>query len=180
MSTPIEQLSTDYLDLPKNKAQLVRALDIHVERESRRQTPRVVMWHLFTMYLNGVREFPTLNFRTGEIKYNYINDWGRLVYQHNKMISTISKTIDQLVEMDVSPKVRSGGAGLQNYKEAAVGQTILNALVNPAKLKDAEEQALFQLHVFGFSAISFNLEMHPSLDVPNIDPEVVHPSELLF
>lgn len=171
---------TDYHELPTNPELLAKVLDAHVERESRAITPRVVMWHLFSMYLNGVREFPVLNFRTGEIKYNYINDWGRLVYQHNKLISTIDKTVNQLAEMDVSPHVSSGATGLASHREASVAQTILSAMVNPTQMEQSKSHFLHKLHALGACGLCFHLERHPGMDLPNIDAEVVHPAEILF
>lgn len=165
-------------DLPTDPKDLVKALDTYVQWEVSRFTPRATMLSLFYLYLNGVREFPVLNFQSGEIRYNYENDFGKLQYRHQQLLSTIDRFVGRLDSMDVGPVVTNKQFGLGAVRERATAQVIADAMTTPRLLSAARHDFNTMLAHNGAAGMQVHVERGPDGQF-GVDYEVVHPVEIL-
>ena len=81
------------LFLPKNKQQREDVLNNLVRAGEQARHPKEVQWWLAHHYLQGARDFTNINYETGTLDINYINEDGILRFRYDEIVSKLKKAI---------------------------------------------------------------------------------------
>lgn len=170
-------MAMDYHKLPKDKKQLADIINSHVQRQKQEYAPSYALWQVYIRYLNHVRLFERLDFETGKVTWAFQDESNKLQYRHTKLLSVVELFRGILMDLDWSPYVKRDSLSLQSVRERAAAQAILDTVVQPHLLKEALNNALYNMLVYGATGIYGGISEHETLGL-SADIMAIHPCEL--
>jgi len=137
----------------KGDDKLIQALNRMVEEGERVRNIRAVKWWTVYWYLNGARNFDTLNFRDGTVKVSFPNTKG-MPFIYEEIVTKYRTEVGQLMRLDTTPKVDQRAATLDSLRRVSVARVVLNSVV-PRNVAERLKLELMQLLVaYGMGALS--------------------------
>jgi hypothetical protein len=180
---PHPQAGVPYL--PKDKKQLARLIQQHVDRESQALETKWGRWLLAYYYLNGFRRFKALDSDGTVIHASdiYEEKQGakrerRLATKIGEFIKQVNDTSGVISSMNLAPTVQPGDLSLGARQEAAGGQVLLDAAVSGQNLTHTKKLFAYFQTTYGMSGLTphvYNNDMTGLM----LDYEVINPRELM-
>ena len=121
------------LDLPpKDKSnEVAAALTFMVSQGATARMRRKVNWLVATLYMQGVREFDSLDWTNGTVTASYSSGVEEGTRMKLERLLTIYQTeIGRFRQIDLSPVVSRRGQGLDGLRKAATSQLVLDTIAS--------------------------------------------------
>jgi hypothetical protein len=174
---PAPRKPHEYYLLPKRASQVAAEIRRHALRYDTVLQYRRTMWRLAWLYLNGVRRFKVFNPATGETVGLYLNEQNELEFQSQELLSIIDRAQGKLRSMDLRPAVSRRAASIMQIRDRAVGQVILNALVDDQHL---QQQLSTLLHIYcTLGSVGAQWHVRNESGQMKAHLEIIHPRELM-
>lgn len=163
--------------LPKKKEDIARVIRAHCDSERCRYSFRRAMWLLALAYFKGQRHFTTFNTETGQVIGHFQDKSGRQEFQSHELLSLIDKTAARIASMDLRPQVERTGTSIQQTRERAVNQIVLDSLVQTSQLDKIKPQFAHIFTSLGCCGLSGHVIDRSTMGLVGA-LEVVHPKEV--
>lgn len=122
------------LILPKDPDTLAKAIEYMAMRGDSIRRTRLPEWIINRAYLDGVRDFGQIDYRSGRVEFTYLNQNGKLRFKNEEVLRYYQVEMGRFLGIDIRPSVKMRGWGLDRMRSAAIGQTILDYEVDDAVL----------------------------------------------
>lgn len=170
-------MPSDFPALPKDPDALCRVINKHMAREDIIMLYKRTMWLVAFYYLNGARSFSHYDPSTQSVRPLWVDDKGNAEFMSQELLSEINRVVGRILSFDLRPKVMAQGQSLTDIRSRAVGQVIMDSIVNDDQLDLVKQQFAFNYACLGGCGLIGHLEDHPTVGLVG-DLEVVHPREL--
>ena len=160
--------------LPKDVTQAEDVISSLVLQGIGRRNPQSVRWYIASYYLQGIREFSTLNYAEGTVSIAYLNQSGILRFRYEEIVAKYQSQLGRLLGLDLSPAVRKKGVSLDGLRKASVAQVVLDAAMSEDKVRKAKADILPPLLMYGTVGVGLWIDGSDSQGI-----EVIMPWELL-
>lgn len=164
--------------LPKNKKALARIVEQHATREEWNLRVRHTRYRLAAAYLAGARRFDVVDFRQQKVASFHLERDGRLPLQMQHLLAETNRMQGELYGANLLPEVGRDYKTLRLMREAAIGQVVLDALVDEHEHMEAKSTLIHQFTYLGCVGLMTDIEHSPSLGV-HANFKTVHPQELM-
>lgn len=129
-----------------------------VSRGRLARNPYAVEWAINYWYLQGVREFTILSWKTGRVRMTFESPDGALHLRYEDVLAQYQRMLGLLMRTDIRPRVKPRRRmSLDGMRKAAVGQIVLDEIAestNPERTKLALLEGLLQFGTMGLAAWS--------------------------
>jgi len=139
-----------------------------------------VEWLVNHYYLQGVRNFRTLNYRTGTVVARHETTSGKINYRFEAVLRKYQTELGRLIRLDEAPTVkREGNFSLDGMRNAAMAQAALDVCRRESRLERCKAPFLQCLLLYGTAGLA--VWGKDSLQAGHVQPvvEVVPPWELI-
>ena len=160
--------------LPKDTKQAEDVVASMVLQGMGRRNPLSIRWWIANYYMQGIREFSTLDYTNGTVSVAYLNESGVLKFRYEEIVSKYQAQLGRLLAMDLSPAVKKKGVSLDGLRKASVAQVVLDSAMSEDKVRKAKADILPPLLMYGTVGVGLWVESEDSQGI-----EVVMPWELL-
>lgn len=167
-----------HITLPKQKAQLARLVSAHAERERGRLSYRRTRWLLAWYYLQGYRRFNVLNPSTGVVLPVVADTEDAVEFQSSDLVYAINQVAGRLGALDTRARVLSAGTTLDAFRSRAAAQILADTVTNQASLAEVQRDFAYLFTTLGSCGLVGHLDEHVAVGL-TLDPEVVHPKEIM-
>ncbi len=152
--------------LPEDKNQRERTLNRIISvGEVARHIPEVAWW-LAHHYLQGARNFRSIDYQSGTVEVGYDNVDGEMQFRYDDIVSKFQAQVGRMLQIDINPQVEKKGIGLEGLRNASISQVALNAAFPPAKVDELKLQMLAPLTKYGLVGLAvWNEEEDVGVDV---------------
>ena len=140
--------------LPTDRATLAQAVKSMFVRGDAIRRTRLPEWIINAAFLQGVRDFNAIDYTTGQVRYRYVNQNGKLRFRNEEILRDLQVEMGRFLGIDVRPSVKMLGWGLDRLRAAAVGQVILDHAASEAVLSRIRVPFMESLLVYGCCGIS--------------------------
>lgn len=164
-------------ELPKGKP-LAQLIDAHVLRMEVPLRRRITRWLLAHYYSQGYRRFDVVNPTLGHVASYELDKDGRIPLQVQEMLSIMSRVVGQLTALDVRPDVNRQGNSISAIRDRAVGQILMDSGIDEQQLESKKPLLAEIVAMLGCAALHMGCIDDDTVGL-TLDPEVVHPSEIL-
>lgn len=137
------------LSLPKNKTQREDVLNGMIKNGLRLRHPKEVSWWLAHHYMQGARDFTNVNFETGTLDINYVNEDGLLRFRYDEVVSKFQAQIGRMLQVDLRPRVERRSIGLDDMRKASLGQIVLDYIYPAHEVEKLKLEILPSLGKYG-------------------------------
>jgi len=154
-------------NLPTDKKQLAECLYRLAHGAGPYRNKERVKWMILNLYLQGIRDFGSINFLTGAVNVRYPNDAETVIgFKYDGIINTYQTELGRMMQIDIAPRVTRLGRGLDGLRKASIGQIIMNERMPAEKVDRLKETLLPMFIKFGNVAVgAFPVDGQPSLEV---------------
>jgi len=130
-------------ELPKKKKELSAvATNMIGEMDLYRNKERV-RWLLCILYLQGNRNFHTLDWLTGTVTTEYRTEfYSDMDFKYEGLLRNFQSELGRLMQMDLRPSVSRRGEGLDGLRKASTAQVVLDDQVPPKRAQRLKELIL--------------------------------------
>ena len=163
--------------LPKG-TDLARVIERHVEREESALRRRMLRWLIAYYYAMGYRRFDLVNPWNATVAAYELNKDGTVPVQVQEMLSIMGRVTGQFMALDLMPDVNRQGNALSAIRDRAVAEILLNSGVSKQQIEMEKEKQALCLSLLGCCGLHMNCVDSATVGL-TLDPEIVHPSELL-
>jgi len=147
------------LVLPKGKKELTEALKHLLAKGISVMNPRLAEWILNRAYMSGVRNFPEVDYGTGQVRYKFVNEHdSALEFKNEELLRDYQIEMGRFLGMDVRHAVKMKGWGLDRLRKASVAQVILDYQAPEEVVSRVRVPFNEQLLQCGFSGIQASVE----------------------
>ena len=122
--------------LPSDKKQREQVLNELISAGERLRHIHEIGWFISHHYLQGAREFTNVNYATGTLDINYVNEDGALRFRYDDIVSKFQAQVGRLMQIDLGPKVERKGIGLEGLRKSSIAQVALDDAFPPAKVEE--------------------------------------------
>ena len=130
------------LHLPKNKNDLVDALDMEIKRADQEMLAESISWQVVDHYLRGRRLFYTRNRRMGLMDVGFENYKGELEFRFEILLHYFLVEVGRFMQMDFMPKVTRKRDSLQAMQQAAAAHAALTSRATNLNMNLLKSQAI--------------------------------------
>ena len=158
---------------PTDKAQREDVVaNILVQGKSLRN-PLAVKWYVNNFYMQGVRDFSSVDFLNGTVTVGYLDEVGILKFRYEEIVSMYQSQMGRLMGLNLSPVVRKKGVSLDGMRKSSIGQVVLDAAITQDKVNKLKMDMLPPLMLYGTIGLGLWVE-----DADSMGIEVIPPWEL--
>lgn len=173
------------LELPKDKAQAEEVLTKLIADGENFRHLKEVNWWLCHYYLQGVRTFTNIDFRTGTLDVSFVDSEGLLSFRWDYIIKQMQAQQGRLSQIDLRPTVTRKSVGLDDLRKASVSQVALDSVVTQSMLDSLSKQMYPALLKYGKHGLFVNyrddrigLDVVMPWEIVPIPPNPVEEGEL--
>jgi len=163
--------------LPKGKP-LAQLIESHVMREEGKLRKRIARWLIAHYYCEGYRRFDLVSPSYGHVAAYELDKDGRIPLQVQEMLSIMSRVVGVLSSIDVRPDVNRQGNAIGAIRERAIAEILLNSGLSEQQLEKQMPVLAELVAMLGCAGIHMGCVDDEVVGL-TLDPEIVHPSELL-
>jgi len=116
--------------LPTDKKLLADTMFSMYEKGRSQRNPLSVEWTVNYWFLQGVRRFSIMSFKTGQVRMAFETSEGQLVLRYEDVLDKFQKELGRMMKTNINPRCRSKGTALEGSRKAAMGQVVLDDLVS--------------------------------------------------
>jgi len=160
--------------LPSDKTQAENVISSLVIQGKGRRNPQSIRWWISNFYMQGIREFSTLDYSAGTVSVAYLDEAGILKFRYEEIIAKYQSQLGRLMSLNLAPHVKKKGASLDGLRKASVAQVVLDAAISEDKVEKSKLDALPAILMYGTVGIGLWIE---GVDSQGI--EIIPPWELL-
>ena len=139
-----------------------------------KRNPYAIRWLIANYYLQGIREFTSIDYTNGTVQISYLNESGILKFKFEDIIAKYQAQLGRLMALNLSPAVGKKGISLDGMRKASVAQVVLDAAFPQDKVKQLAISLCPVLLMYGTMAVALWVEGEDSIGI-----EVAPPWELL-
>lgn len=174
------------LEFPKDQAQREMVLNNLLKEGEQMRKIREVNWWLCHYYLQGVRTFSNINYKTGTLDVSYVDAEGLLNFRWDYIVKQYQTQLGRLGQLDLSPLVSRRSIGLEDLKKASVGQVALDYVMPRQKVDRVVGQVGPTLLKYGCAGLFVwyeremtGIEVVPPWEIVPLPPNPVEEGELV-
>ena len=156
--------------LPSDVKQAESVVALMVSDGKSKRNPQAVKWAIAQYYLQGIREFSSLNYNEGSVSIAYKNETGVLKFRYEEIIAKYMGQLGRLLSLDLKPAVRKKGISLDGLRKASVAQVVLDAAISQDKVSKAELATMPPLLMYGTLGLGLWIEGPDSQGIDIIPP----------
>lgn len=160
--------------LPKDKKQAESVISSLVLQGKGRRNPQSIRWWIANYYMQGIREFSTLNYTEGTVSVAYLDEAGILKFRYEEIIAKYQSQLGRLMGLDLGPHVSKKGVSLDGLRKSSVAQVVLDAAISEDKVRKSKMDAFPPLLMYGTIGVGLWVEGPDSHGI-----EIIPPWELL-
>ena len=166
------------VQLPKNKSRLAESIRQAVAAGRTYRNPLSIEWAINYWYLQGVRRFSIVSYKTGRIQRTWESAEGKLNMRYEDTLNKYQRELGRLMRIDTGPTARARSLSLDGERKAAVARVILDELVAPTCPDKIRMNLMEGLLMYGTIGVAtwVNKDVSASLEVVT---ETIPPWELL-
>lgn len=142
---------------PTNKKDLAETMKQVLAAGRGYRAPLMVEWYINYWYLQGVREFNILSYRTGQVTIKYTSDDGKPHLRYEDILNQMQTELGKFMRMDLRPRATRKRLALDAAQKASLAQVVLDELVptyNVDRLKADLGQGLLMYGTMGVHAVT--------------------------
>lgn len=129
-----------------------------------------IKWAIAQYYMQGIRDFSSVNYNEGTVSIAYQNNAGILKFRYEEIIAKYMGQLGRLLSLDLKPAVRKKGISLDGLRKASVAQVVLDAAISQDKVSRAELATMPPLLMYGTLGIGLWIEGPDSQGIDIIPP----------
>jgi len=133
-----------------------------------------VKWYVNNFYMQGVRDFSSIDFTNGTVTVGYLDEVGILKFRYEEIVSMYQSQMGRLMGLNLSPIVGKKGVSLDGMRKASIGQVVLDAAITQDKVNKLKIDLLPPLMLYGTIGLGLWVEDSDSMGI-----EVIPPWEIL-
>jgi len=161
--------------LPKDEEKLSTVITDIVNRGRSYRNPLTVDWTINYYYLQGVRKFNILSWKTGQVQMTWESPEGQLNFRFEDILEQYNRELGQLMRLNINPKVEPRKAlELDGVRKAAVGQVFLDHMVAPLSVEEIKLafcEGLLQFGTMGLAAwVSPDVNLNMDAMIETVPP----------
>lgn len=156
--------------LPTNTTQAEEAIANLVLQGRDRRNPQAIKWLIANYYLQGIRQFSTIDYQSGTVTISYLDQAGILKFRYEEIVAKYQSQMGRLLGLDLSPTVRKKGISLDGMRKASVAQVVLDAALPQDKIDEFELDLLPPLLMYGTVGVGLWIEGSDSHGLEVIPP----------
>lgn len=137
------------IELPANKSQREDVLKSMIATGKRHRTIREVEWRLAHHYLQGARDFSNINYESGTLSVNYIDQEGILRFRYDEVVAKFQAQVGRMMAVDLRPRVQKKSVGLEDMRKASIAQVVLDYVYPATKIEKFKLDVLPALTKYG-------------------------------
>jgi len=138
-------------DEPKALARTLRQLIYQSDAIRRTKMPE---WTINYAFLNGVRDFTSIDYLTGHVQFKYTNEYGKFRFKNEEVLRNLQIEMGRFLGIDVRPSVEMLGWGLDRLRAAGIAQVILDHEITDRLLARARIPFIENLLIYGCAGIA--------------------------
>ena len=165
--------------LPTDKKLLAEAVRRQIQAALPRLNIRCADWQVVYHYLQGVREFREINYRTGRVSVGFYDNKGHLDYKHEDILGALRTELGRLHRLDIRPTVNRRGSGLDSLRDASVSKVALETMLPAYKMAKLKNSVLPPFIRYGMVGLYAYKRKDPERGIMVPEIEVVMPWELM-
>lgn len=128
--------------LPKNRQTLEAAFESLVQSAATMRNAKAADWLVNYFYLQGIRNFPEINYREGRVRVQYTDSQGARGFRFEEVATRYQAECGRLMRIDVAPSVQKKGHSLDSLRKKSVSQVVLDDMFSPAYLDYIKAQLI--------------------------------------
>lgn len=144
--------------LPKDKEALSYAIRSLVHRGDVMRRTRIPEWIVNQAYLNGVRDFTSVDYTTGQVNYKYTNAFGKLRFKNETILRDLQIEMGRLLGIDIRPSIKMLGWGLDRLRASSIGQVIVDHAIPEAVLSKVRAPFFESLLIHGCCGVMASVD----------------------
>lgn len=164
--------------LPKSHADAAEAIEAALTAAEPLLNVKQVSWQVISRYLEGMREFQSLDYTTGVVTVQHRNRHGDLPLKFEEVLEYTDTQIGRFMRLDIAPHVSRRAFGLDSLRKRSLAQLALSVM-NPdhelARVKNEALRTFVQLGTIGLTVFA-TTDKRRGMLMPRI--EVIPPWEL--
>lgn len=135
--------------LPKKSDDRMDALKSLSRAAEPSLTSQIPRWQISKAYLEGVRDFISVDYSTGTIQVAYRDTAGQLGFKYEEVLLKLAREVGRFLQIDFGPKAMPRGRGIESLRSASVAQAYLDYMTPETKLLSIKLNALIQFLLYG-------------------------------
>jgi hypothetical protein len=139
---------------PEEEETLVKVLDALESRADGVRRVRIPEWVISRVYLSGVRNFTSIDYGRGTVRYRYDNRQGRPPFRNETLLRDLQIELGRFLGIDIRPSVKMKGWGLDRMRQAAMAQVTLDHEVPEAMLARMRTPFFEGLMTYGMHGVA--------------------------
>jgi len=160
--------------LPADQKQREDVVSNMIAQGRGKRNPQSIRWVVANYYLQGFREFSSLDYTNGTVSIAYLNETGLLRFRYEDIVAKYQSQLGRLLSLDLSPAVRRKGVSLDGMRKASVAQVVLDAALTQDKVNKLKLDLCPPLLMYGTIGVGLWVEGPDSQGI-----EVIMPWELM-
>lgn len=160
--------------LPVDKHQAEEVVANLVSQGKSRRNPVSIKWWVSSYYLQGIRQFSSIDYTNGTVSLAYLNEAGILKFRYDGIIAKYMSQLGRLLSLDLSPAVRVKNVSLDGLRKASTAQVVLDDVFSEDKVKKFSLELMPPFLMYGTVGVGLWIEGQDSYGI-----EVIPPWELL-
>jgi len=146
--------------LPREPEILSRAITEMRTRSCTVVCPRKIEWKINYLYLQGLRDFHIVSYRSGRVDATWESNQGQLKFRFEDILELYNRELGQYLGMDVRPVVKPRKIlDLDGHRKSAIAQVYLDHVTAPLDLETIHlhlAEGLLQFGTMGLAAFTDN------------------------
>lgn len=159
---------------PADKKQREEVISNIVLQGKSRRNPQSIKWWINNFYMQGIREFSSIDYTNGTVSIAYLNEAGILKFRYEDIVAKYQSQLGRLLSLDLSPIVRKKGVSLDGMRKSSVAQVVLDAAMTQDKVNKLKLELCPPLLLYGTVGVGLWVEDQDSQGI-----EVIMPWELI-
>jgi len=159
---------------PKDKAQRETTVSNLVTQGKSRRNTQQVKWWVNSFYMQGIRDFTSVDYLNGSVSVGYLNKDGVLKFRYEEIVSKYQSQLGRLMAVDLSPAIERRSISLDGLRKSSVAQVVLNAAMPQDKVDKLKLELNPPLLLYGTVGVGLWVNGPDSQGI-----EVIMPWELL-
>lgn len=135
--------------LPKDKKNLVDALDAESLPAEQEANVHLTSWKIIDAYLQGVRRFKIVNRWNAHLSIAFENAKGELDMRYEEIVKMYLAEVGRFLKMDITPSATKKGESLDALRKAAIANATLGSLFSKIPASRIKRRALIPFIKYG-------------------------------
>lgn len=166
------------LMLPKEKTAKIEAIRQIMNTGMSFRAPLRVEWIMAYWHLQGVRRFSVASWRTGRVLVSRESPEGVFEMRVEDVLNKYQRELGRLMRINTLPYITRKKLGLDDIRNAAIGQVVMDELANQQDPEYTKKCLLEALLIFGTAGLASWCNKEVGLDLKT-RKEVILPWEMI-